>query len=380
MHPDPRPSEPAAFPLVAAGLVLSVLAWSAVIGLAVARKGGANIVAMSATALVFVPVLAVAFASTERRLTRIGAMMIVWPLVLFAGMPVFFPGERREALNTGLSMLTGNLDGDGVARTVAEAFPDETQVAVVQVPQAEAVVKKPLPIAHGDVAENAIELPFEGDGRRISIPVVFEQSGRSVETMMMLDTGATYTTLPSDVLSALGAMPTSEAPELTLNTANGKRSAQVVLLDKVWLGDLSVPAVAITHCEDCASSTEDGGNKGLLGLNVTSGFDFAIDHDRGVIVFTARRDFNRRLDVQPFSDLQARFERFPGGRVEVEMDFANKSLRPIQSAGARVKCNDAEWMVQLDPSEPQATQTLRRRLPLHERCATYTISLDQARW
>jgi hypothetical protein len=380
MSSSPRDPEPFAYPLIAAGLALSVLAWSAVIGLAVARKGGANTVAMSATALVFLPVLAVAFSATERRLTRIGGMMVLWPLALFAGMPVFFPGERREALNTGLAMLTGDLEGDGVARTVAEALPDETQVAVVQVPPAEPVVDKPAPLPRMAYADNAIELPFEGDGRRISIPVVFEQGGRTVETMMMLDTGATYTTLPSDVLSTLGASPGRDAPTLTLNTANGKRSAQVALIDKVWLGDLSVGSVAVTSCEDCASSIDDGGNKGLLGLNVTSGFDFSIDHDRSVVVFTARPKFNRRLDVQPFSDLQARFERFPGGRVEVELDFANKGLRAIATAAAKVTCNDTSWLVQLDPSGPQSTQTIRRRLPLHERCETYTIVLDQADW
>lgn len=380
MSAQSRPSEPLALPLVLIGLGLSVLVWSAVIGLAVARKGGANTVAMSATALVFAPVLGVAFASSERRLTRIGVMMIVWPLLLFAGMPVFFPGERREALTTGLSMLTGNMEGDGVARTVAGALPDEPRLAVVQVPAAEAVVARRVPAPHAPLADNAIALPFEGDGRRISIPVVFEQNGRTVETMMMLDTGATYTTLPSDVLSTLGVLPDADAPTLTLNTANGKRTAQVSLVDKVWLGDLAVTAVAITGCEDCASALDDGANKGLLGLNVLSGFDFTIDHARSEVIFTARSSFNRRLDVQPFQDLQARFERFPGGRVEVELDFTNKGLRPIQSAAARITCNDDAWLVQLDPAGPRSTQTVRRRLPLHDRCPTYSIAFDEASW
>ena len=77
----------------------------------------------------------------------------------------------------------------------------------------------------------------------------------------MLDTGATYTTLPSGVLLRLGRMPPTEAPRLTLNTANGERSAQVVLVDRVWLGDLHLDGVAVTSCEDCASSD----NAGLLG-------------------------------------------------------------------------------------------------------------------
>ena len=45
--------------------------------------------------------------------------------------------------------------------------------------------------------------------------MVFEHEDRSLEVYMMLDTGATYTTLPTSVLARLGALPSADDPVLT---------------------------------------------------------------------------------------------------------------------------------------------------------------------
>lgn len=371
-----EPLDPVALPLVGIGLCAAVLAWAAAIGVSAARHAPANTVAMSATLLVFGPVLGVALSSQERRLRRTGVAMILWSLALFVGFPVYFPGERRESLLYGLSLLTGSEETTDWARGVADAVPDEASDTKPILALADEVRAECPPTTMVADAQNSIRIPYEGEGRRLTLPVDYVHGGRTVETYMMLDTGATYTTLPTGVLTALGALPGPDAPVLTLNTANGEREAHVVLIDEVWLGDRVVRGVAITTCEDCASDT----NVGLLGLNVTGGFNMTIDQDRREVVFAERDRFNRRLDVRPFSDLQARFVRYGGGRVEVELAFENRSLRPILSAMAQVKCQGADWEIPLDRLEPGAAVTVERRLPPHDRCETYQIELADASW
>ncbi|MCB9665859.1 MAG: clan AA aspartic protease [Alphaproteobacteria bacterium] len=371
-----RRNDPLAIPALLLGLAAGVMAWAAVLGLGVTRRGEPVVVALTATVLVFGPALAVgAAAAWEKRLSKMGGMMLAWSAFVFLLLPVYFPGERRDAVATGLAILLGSHEDDGMARSVADVLPDEPEIAVAQVPQARPVEVAPLPPAQ-PLDDHAIALPYEGEGRRLSVPVVFEHDGRTLETFMMLDTGATYTTLPSEVLARLGIFPSDRDPELTLNTANGPRTARVVLLDTVWLGDLYLDGVAITTCEDCASDD----NAGLLGLNVTGGYNMTIDADRREVVFTARRSFNRRLDVRPFADLQARFQRYPGGRVEVEVDLDNRSARPVHQAAARVTCGEAEWMVDLGAIAPRQLTQVRRRLPRHDRCPSYQIALEEAVW
>jgi hypothetical protein len=150
----------------------------------------------------------------------------------------------------------------------------------------------------------------------------------------------------------------------------------VVLLDHVWLGDLAIGGVAVTTCEDCASEE----NAGLLGLNVAGGYNVTIDADRREVIFSARQNFNRRLDVRPFSDLEASFMRYPGGRVELSLDFENHTSRDILGASAKISCDESEWIVDIGEVEPMGLTEVARRLPRHERCESYQVSLDAAWW
>ena len=107
----------------------------------------------------------------------------------------------------------------------------------------------------------------------------------------------------------------------------------MALVDQVWLGNLSIDGAAVATCDLCA--TKD--TTGLLGLNVTGGFNFFVDGDRQEVVFTSRFDRDNRLDVSPFIDLSATFTRFPGGRVEVVVNLANRSERTIAQADASIR-------------------------------------------
>ena len=193
---------------------------------------------------------------------------------------------------------------------------------------------------------------------------------------MMLDTGATYTTLPMRLVRRLGIEVSSNAPVLELHTANGKRTAQVVLVDRVWLGDLRLDGVALTICDDCASDD----TAGLLGLNVSASYNMSIDSDRKEVAFSLRHDLNRKLDVKPFVELDASFIRYPGNRIEVKVELDNFSPRSIDEARALILCRDERWVMALQNVAPYKRDEIRRRLPEHDPCESYQVSLEQALW
>lgn len=350
-----------------------VLWWLALAGLATMHHEDGSTAALVACIGAAGPALYGALMAPGHRRLRHGALaaglVAVTALIV---LPVLVPGERADAIAAGVGFVLGDVDPEGaVAEAVRASIPAEPAPVVAPV-TAEPVAAAP-PILPDD---HEIVLPYEGEGRQLTVPVVFEHRGRTREVVMMLDTGATYTTLPSDVLVFLGAYPGADAPELTLTTANGKRTARVGLIDEVWLGDLAVPGVAVTLCEDCAGDEAAG----LLGLNVAGGFNVTIDADRREVVFRRRARFDRRLDVRPFVDLTGRFTRFPGGRVEVILGLANTAPRRVDTVAVHIACGADQWRVALGPVPPGEHAEVTRRLPRHDRCEPYSLSLDQASW
>lgn len=353
----------------------TMLLYAAAIGLGVHRHGEPWAVSVAATLSVFVPPLFAALATKRERLLAFAAAALTWSAIGLIVLPVYFPGERRDAVNSGLSLLMGAGGWDELARSVADTLPEEPSLAAPELATAIEVRPAPLP-APLQLEDHQIALPYEGEGRNLSIPVVFRHGDREIEVMMMLDTGATYTTLSDAVLAQLGITPSPSDPVIRLHTANGNRDASMLAVDAVWLGDLMLDGVAIATCDQCSSRE----TAGLLGLNVASAFNMGIDADRHEVTFTRRAQFDRRLDVKPWLDLNASFARYPGGRVEVEVDLGNRGRRGVVDATATVKCGDRRFTVELGSLEPGASTTIRRKLPPHDACPAYEIALDRAAW
>jgi clan AA aspartic protease (TIGR02281 family) len=264
---------------------------------------------------------------------------------------------------------------DDAARNVADQLPAEPPLARPTAPEAERTAARPAPEPMM-LADHQIALPFEGAGRRLMVPVVFSQGGQEREVQMMLDTGATYTTLPLALLSDLGIAPREDSPTLTLHTANGERQAQLVLLDAAWLGDLQLSNVAIAVCDACGSDDVAG----LLGLNITGGFNLNIDADREEVVFTRRPAFGRHLDVRPFLDVKASFVRFAGGRIEAKLEVHNLADREVKEAQVQVTCDRESFQLPTGPLAPSEEKVVLRRLPSHPPCSAYQVSVTDAEW
>lgn len=351
-----------------------VLAYAAALGLGLHRHGSPIAISSAATLFVFLPAVALAMQAKRERAVVFAGSAAAWCVVGLLAMPVYFPGERREAVNTGLALFLGG-SGEHVADSIAASLPEEQELAEPELALAREVVEEPLPPGR-DVAAHEIVLPYEGEGRNLSIPVVFGHSGGELELNMMLDTGATYTTLDTATLEKLGIELSDSDPVITLHTANGQRQAHIVVVDQVWLGDLLVEGVAIATCDACSART----TAGLLGLNVAGGFNTTIDADRREIVFSRRKAFDRRLDAKPFLGLNASFARYPGGRVEVTVELANDGPRDILSSTAEVTCGERSWHVDLGPVDVDEVRTEKRKLPRHEPCEAYRIQLERAVW
>jgi clan AA aspartic protease (TIGR02281 family) len=364
--------------VLAGAALVSCVPLVALIGLGIHRHASPPALVGAAMFLVYGPPLAVALAGRQR-VALLATGLAGWALALFGLMPVYFPGERREAVATGLGVLGIGVDG---LQALAERLPEEPTVASPEVAEATPVAVDVAPAAADPIGDDQMTLPYEGEGRRLSVPVIFGNGSTEVDLDMMFDTGATYTTLSHATLAKLGVHPGKSDPVIRLHTANGERDATVVLLDHVWLGDLQIDGVAIATCDDCAG-TDVGG---LLGLNVSGRFNVAIDADRREVVFTRRVSTDRKLDIKPFTDLSATFSRFPGGRVEVVMKLENRARREIADAVTSVRCSAGgsgsreSWTVDLGTVAAGERTETRRKLPQHEPCDEYEIALDRATW
>src|SRR5690606_2005144 len=122
---------------------------------------------------------------------------------------------RQHAVTTGLALVARGQGGEQFARGVARTLPEEPVVSQPEVPVAAALVEAALPPA-APLDDHAIALPYDGEGRRLAVPVAIQHGGRTVEIWMLLDTGATYTTLPTSTLADLGIHPGPDDPRITL--------------------------------------------------------------------------------------------------------------------------------------------------------------------
>lgn len=150
----------------------------------------------------------------------------------------------------------------------------------------------------------------------------------------------------------------------------------MVMVDRLWLGDLALDHVTIATCEACAGT----GTAGLLGLNVSGNFNLMIDADRREVTFSTRNETNRRLDASPFTDVSASVSRFAGGRIEVEVRIENRAGIAIHEAAAEIRCGEQTWIVDVGDVPANANGTAGRRLPVHAGCERYLVGLHRARW
>ncbi len=80
---------------------------------------------------------------------------------------------------------------------------------------------------------------------------------------LLVDTGATLTTLSIDAANAMGAIPDPDGEQITLTTANGKTKADLGLIPSLRIGNVVVHHLAIAVAPGL-------GDTNVLGMNFLS--------------------------------------------------------------------------------------------------------------
>ena len=300
--------------------------------------------AASATTLLLLPPLLVLLFARQKTLYRTTIALFVWSGALNYLLPHY------QQQNT-------HIVTQAVIPPVQTTAPNAT------------TPKEPLP-------QQTIALPYEGSGRRLSIPVAVGHGSIEFEFDMMLDTGATYTTLPSLTLAMMGIRTNEHTPTVTLHTANGVREAQMVVIDKLWLGDMVVQGVTVAICDTC----EGEDTIGLLGLNVSNAYNLTIDGDNRELLLTPRKQHDQLLDITPFTEISATFMRYPNEEVRVTATLTNHAMRDIATAAIQVGCEEQQFIIPVTDIPAQETQEVTQTLSEHVACEPYIFKLTAAEW
>lgn len=357
-------------------LLTGLLALSLYLGAGVLRGATPGALSVFSGLLVVVPTLALAGGLRRAGPAAIAASAL-WPVGLVLGFPVFFPGERAMALHTGLSAVMMPLGGSPPldwSKRLDDRLPSFGGA------HAPPTAAQPLVLSAAPTSllgADQVALPFEGEGRTLSIPVTVEgPGGRDEDVWMLFDTGATLTTLDTATLKKIGVRVPADAPEVTVHTAAGERSTRLALVDRVWVGGLAVEGVTVSVCDECGGDS----TVGLLGLNVSGRFLATVDHQRSELVLEPQGGAeNRALDIGHWLDLGATATRWPDGRVDVEVRAKNRANRPVALASVAIAC-DKTWLATLTDLAAGEADTVVVSLPVGSTCEGYTVRLERAIW
>ncbi|PID57757.1 hypothetical protein CSB45_05900 [candidate division KSB3 bacterium] len=127
-------------------------------------------------------------------------------------------------------------------------------------------------------AESRTIVPYS---QQNSVMIVDVTINNRITRPFAVDTGASYTVISPEIANALFLTPAYNAPQVTLQTANGRIKAALVNLERVRLGSLETPNItaAIHDMQDASHIS------GLLGLNVLKRFQMTVDSMHHQLIF-----------------------------------------------------------------------------------------------
>lgn len=362
-----------------------LLGFVSALGIGLVREGQPLLVSVVAGAVVLLPAAGLVAPLKEHRVLALPVVAALWSLALVTVLPVYFPGERDDALAAGGAVLGAavGLQPDPATASKLDAWlpgidgraPAPPIAAPTSAPVAPPPAAPPPSTAPAD--SDAVVLPYEGSGATLSVPVVLEgRRGQDVDVSMIFDTGATLTTLNRTTLRLLGVDVPADAPQISFQTANGERTSSLVMLDRVWLGGLPVDGVTVGVCEPCANDEDVG----LLGLNISRRFLVTVDQARQELILQPRGGpAQAGGDVRYWVELTSRATRWPDGRMEVEVSVENRAPRGIEWVDVEITCGEPFTARVEDVGRGDAASE-RVSLPLGTSCDGYTVAVSDGAW
>lgn len=379
------------------GALVSAVAMLGLLGAGLLRHGPPVLVAVMAVALVVLPAKALAASRRSEAKFRplsMGVGLLLWSTAVLLTFPIYFPGERDDALSLGFSAIEPWTDGwvkaewghtiddwlPGVQGT--RAVPESATLAPPVADKGKSTkAKRPTkakmpPPAAESVHPDEVLLPTEKHHGALRVPVTVEGPRKLIEVDMLYDTGATLTTLNRSTLRKLGIRVPKDAPVIRMHTAAGEREARVVVLERLWVGGLEVEGVTISVCDACASQ----GVVGLLGLNVSDRFLVTVDAASQEIAIRPRKGkSDRSADVGPWLTLEAQGTRWPDGRAEVVIEALNRSSRWIRELTIAINCEQTRY-AEIHDIGPGQLGHVEVSVDSDAGCAAFQVQLDGAEW
>jgi len=226
-------------------------------------------------------------------------------------------------------------------------------------------------------------VPFSFEQGSIVVQATIEGNGRSLPVRMVLDTGASFTTISPQTAAALGVAPGPRSPLLHVQTAGGEATYPLVVLPGLTLGTSRVGPLAAAVCEPCAV----GDKVGLLGLNFTSHFQMVIDNKTGRVRMRPVEDWvDRRAEVEPFLEVHGLAGSEEGDLMRITAQVTNLSPEGVSNLAFEVTLTDDAdralnvQRVTVDRIEAGATHTLNVGIAAQPGCASFRLELRQASW
>jgi clan AA aspartic protease (TIGR02281 family) len=175
---------------------------------------------------------------------------------------------------------------------------------------------------------NKILSPLYGDqgakysyeGGSIVVDVTVKGPNSSIKTKLILDTGASITTISSKLAQKLGLNGGSSS--ITVNTASGEANYPLVTINSIDLGGHSAGPITAAICDPCAQ----GKSEGLLGLNFTSQFRMAINNKKAIIKLDKlERWVDQKNDIEPFLQVGTISGDLDEDRLKISASISNNS-------------------------------------------------------
>ena len=126
---------------------------------------------------------------------------------------------------------------------------------------------------------------FNSTKNSILVECKFVNREKSLNTNLVLDTGATTTIISWYLSNSLGLEPALSKEAVPFFTASGKIEAPLVRVEEVWVGSVVVKKLeVIVH-----DLPQESGVIGLLGLNFLRNFEVKLDFRKGRITLNKWR-------------------------------------------------------------------------------------------
>jgi predicted aspartyl protease len=144
-----------------------------------------------------------------------------------------------------------------------------------KVPQEYRATMKKKRIASG----NGAVTPIVIRDNQVMVPVRLSFRGHTVETLLLLDTGASITTINGRLATQLGIDPTDTQPEGSIVADGRSIASYTCTVDLLAVGNRSLSKAMVSILPTSGGVGFDG----LLGMNFLKKFHYHVDFDRSVI-------------------------------------------------------------------------------------------------